>query len=359
VTIAFDATPLAIPTGGVTRYTAELARALARTFPEDHYWLLSDQDFVLAADEAPANLSPGDKPRTFAGRKWWALGLNREMSRRGVELFHGTDFAVPYSQRVPAVMTLHDLSPWMNRAWQPGATRIRRRTPILLRAGLATMVITPSEAVRRAAMERFKLDADRVVAVPLAASEHFRRVAVPQTERPYFLFVGTLEPRKNIVRMIDAWRDVRKRHAVDLVIAGRVRSDFEAPVPEPGLRLLGTVPEEQLPALYSGAAACVYPSLYEGFGLPVLEAFQCGALVITSRDAAISEVAAGAAVQVDADGPDATRQLADAMAAIVSAPDNFADLRERALRRAAEFSWERTARKTREVYVDAIRRFRA
>ncbi len=359
MTIAFDATPLAVRTGGVTRYTAELARALARTFPEDHYWLLSDQDFAPPSGAMPANLAAGEKPQSFADRKWWALGLNREISRRGVEVFHGTDFAVPYSQRVPAVMTLHDLSPWMNRDWQPGAARIRRRTPILLRAELATMVITPSEAVRRAAIERFKLDVNRVVAVPLAASEHFRRVEVPKTEWPYLIFVGTLEPRKNVVRMIDAWREVRKRHDVELVIAGRVRSDFEVPAAESGLRLLGAVPEEQLPALYSGAVACVYPSLYEGFGLPVLEAFQCGALVITSRDPAISEVAAGAAVQADADGPDATRQLVEAMEAVVRAPENFVDLRKRGLRRATEFSWERTARKTREVYVDAIRRFRA
>ena len=96
------------------------------------------------------------------------------MRRRGVELFHGTDYSVPYVPLRPSVMTLHDLSPWLDPAWQPGASRVRRRTPRLLRMGLATMVITPTEAVRRAAIERFRLSPDRVVAVPLAASEIFK-----------------------------------------------------------------------------------------------------------------------------------------------------------------------------------------
>ena len=119
-------------------------------------------------------LVPGD-------RKWWTWGLEREMSRRGVELFHGTDFSVPYLRRRPSVLTLHDLSPWIHADWasqqgelRPGESgRVRRRTPLLLRLGLASMVITPSEAVRRAAIERFRLNPDRVVSVPLAAAEGF------------------------------------------------------------------------------------------------------------------------------------------------------------------------------------------
>ncbi len=359
MTIAFDATPLAVSTGGVQRYTAELARALARAYPDDRYWLLSDQDFVTPPS-APANLSPGEKPRGFLDRKWWTWGLPHEIERLGVDVFHGTDFSVPYSKRAPAVMTLHDLSPWMDRDWQPDATRVRRRTPWLLRAGFASMVITPSEAVRRAAIERFHLDPERVVAVPLASGlvSPTTADAAPRAsqQRPYFLFVGTLEPRKNIARLIDAWRDVRSRHEVDLVLAGRVRSDFAAPVPEPGLRVLGAVVEEQLIPLYRGAVACVYPSLYEGFGLPVLEAMQCGAVVITSRDPAITEVAGGMTVQVDAND---TRALVEAMEAVVRSPESFADLRARALRRASEFSWDRTARETREVYDAAIRFFKS
>jgi glycosyltransferase involved in cell wall biosynthesis len=342
VIAALDATPLTVPTGGVTRYTSELARALAAYYPEDQFWLLSDQPFMMPASVS-ANLHKGDGPRTAAERRWWLWGLEREMIRHGVEVFHGTDFSVPYIPWHPSVMTLHDLSPWLSDDASP---RVRRRVPILLRARIPTMIITPSEAVRRAAMSRFRLDGERVTAVPLAASSHFRRVDA-KPGRPYFLFVGTLEPRKNIGVLIDAWREVRKTQDIDLVLAGCVRDGSPAPASEPGLRVLGAVPEEDLPALYSGAIAFVYPSLYEGFGLPVLEAMQCGATVIASRDPAIMEVSDGAAVHVYAND---VRALAEAMRA---RPVR----REESLKRAAQFSWSRTAQKTREVYDVAVRLF--
>jgi alpha-1,3-rhamnosyl/mannosyltransferase len=222
--------------------------------------------------------------------------------------------------------------------------------------GLATMVITPTEAVRHAAIERFGLPPDRVAAVPLAASSLFRP-AIPRTVSgtPYFLFVGTREPRKNIARLVEAWRDVRRTISVDLVLAGRARADFPALAAEPGLRVLGEVPDSELPALYSGALACVYPSLYEGFGLPVLEAMQCGALVITSRDPAIVEVSQGAALHVDAED---TAALGEAMRSVAAGSERWAELRGQALARAAQFSWRNTARRTREVYDAAARIFR-
>ena len=140
---------------------------------------------------------------------------------------------------------------------------------------------------------------DRVVAVPLAASAMFRPrrgSSSCRAAKPYFLFVGTLEPRKNVARLIEAWREVRKTHDVDLVLAGRARAGFPAPATRAGsARLWALCPKPICLALYSGALACVYPSLYEGFGLPVLEAMQCGAVVVTSRDPAIMEVSGGEA----------------------------------------------------------------
>ena len=348
--IALDATPLTVSTGGVRRYTEELALALARNFPDDRFWLLSDQPFAAPVN-APANL----RCEISGARRWWSWRLSQALSRLQIDLFHGTDFSVPYLPLRPSVMTLHDLSPWLDRTWQPSPSRVRRRTPILLRAGICTMVITPSEAVRRAAIERFSLHPDRVVAIPLAASELFRPVDAAPPPAPYFLFAGSLEPRKNIRRLIEAWREVRRTCEVDLVLAGRARSDFDPPPSEPGLRLLGAVTDDELPGLYSGAAACVYPSLYEGFGLPVLEAMQCGALVVTSRDPAIIEVTGGqAAIHVDAEN---TEALTRALAAVLHAPENFAAIRAQALVRARDFSWTRAAQRTREVYDAACRVF--
>jgi len=343
--IALDGTPLTVSTGGVARYTLALAVALAEEHPEDHYSLISDQH-LPAIDGLAANL----EVRTFASRRWWSAGLPCALVQANFDLFHGTDFAVPYLPIRPAVLTVHDLSPWLETAWQPGATRIRRRTPALLKTGVAKTVITPSETIRRAVIDRFGLPPGRVVAIPLAASSVFRPIDAQPPAIPYFLYVGTLEPRKNVFRLIDAWREVRRHMRVDLVLAGRIRADFTPPHPEHGLHVAGPVPDEDLASLYSRAAAVVYPSLYEGFGLPVLEAMQCGAFVITSRDPAILETTGGdAAVHVDANDE---RALAQALAAAFG---DTSRIRERALARARRFSWQTTARKTREVYAAVSR----
>src|SRR5579884_1652805 len=152
--IGLDATPLTVATGGIRRYTVELTRALADAFPEDDIWLFSDQQFDNpAAEFSNVHCAPG--PATWLERRWWLYGLPSQLPRRGVEVFHGTDFAVPYVRRRPAIMTVHDLSPWLEPEWHAAAERIRRRTPLLLRLGLAAIVITPSEAVRREVIERF------------------------------------------------------------------------------------------------------------------------------------------------------------------------------------------------------------
>lgn len=350
--IALDATPLTVPSGGERRYTEELTRALCDTFPGDQFWWLSDQKIVPPF--ARANLSVGQGPRNLLERRWWSWGLQGEISRLAIDVFHGTDFAVPYLPLRPSVMTLHDLSPWLDPGWHTESDRIRNRTPMLLRLGLATMVITPSDAIRRAAIERFRLQHDRVVAVPHAANPCFRPIS-PEPGPPYLLYVGTLEPRKNIGLILDMWRELRRDHPIDLVLAGRRRADFPEIAAEPGLRVLGLVREEDLPRLYSNATACLYPSYYEGFGLPVLEAMQCGAVMIASRDPAIMEVGADGAILIDT----GDRALwMDALRSAVEQPEHMRGLRERALMRAGEFSWTITARLTRAVYEQAIQRFR-
>jgi len=244
---------------------------------------------------------------------------------------------------------LHDLSPWMDPRWHHGAKRVRRRTPLLLDR-IATMIITPGDTVRRQAIERFRLQPDRVVAIPEAPAPWLRRVDVPSQRERYFLFVGTLEPRKNLLMLVEAWREVRRRHTVDLILAGRKRADAPAIEEEPGLHLIGEVPDEKLAELYSGAVALVCPSLYEGFGLPVLEAMQCGTGVIASS--AVAEAGGDAAVYADD-----VESLTRAMCRAVEDPAWEAERSALSLARAREFSWERTARSTYAVYLEARRRF--
>jgi glycosyltransferase involved in cell wall biosynthesis len=352
--VALDATPLTLSSGGLRRYTAELSCALAAEFPEDEFLLLSDQPFTLPYSSCYPNLKSSAGYRVGCNRYWWSWGVEREMSRARIELFHGTDFAVPYQPRRPSVLTMHDLSPWMDPAWHNGAGRVRQRTPVLIKLQIATMVVTFSESVRAQAMERFGIHASRIVTIPHAASALFRPFKVSCTGTPYFLFVGTLEPRKNIPVLVDAWRKISVDRAADLILVGRRRSDFRELPPQRGLKVAGELPDAELPGLYSNAAAVVYPSAYEGFGLPVLEAMQCGACVITSDDPALTELTAGAAIRVPAGDMSA---LAAAMQAVLHQPELTAELRRRALIRARQFSWSCSARRTREVYEEARLRF--
>jgi glycosyltransferase involved in cell wall biosynthesis len=349
VRVALDATPLTLSSGGLPRYVTELSVALAEQFPEDTYLLLSDQPFQMP-EHAPANLVRGREPHSLAERRWWLLGVQRAIKQNQVDVFHGTNFEVPYVGGTPAVLTIHDLSPWRDKTWHDEADRVRFRAPWLVRFGRASMILTVSEAVRKEIISHFGVLPSRVRAVPLAASSHFRP-ASPGTSapNPFFLFVATLEPRKNIEGLVKAWLESRAETHADLIIAGRSRTDFAGIEPAEGLHCLGEVSEEELPGLFSDALALVYPTHYEGFGLPVLEAMQCGCPVITSLDPAVMEVSGGAAIHAGS-----TAALGEAMRAVASRPELRADMRAAGLQRSTLFSWARTARETREIYAEIL-----
>ena len=152
----------------------------------------------------------------------------------GAAVFHGTDFAVPYIPRCPSILTLHDLSPWMDASWHFSASRVRRRTPALIQLGIATVIITVTEAVRRQAIERFRIHPDRIRAFrswPLA------RISGLLPIRSAAPIISCMSERSSLAQNLDtlvsAWREIRRDFPVDLVIAGRTREDF-APLPPPG-----------------------------------------------------------------------------------------------------------------------------
>src|SRR2546423_15507866 len=372
--VGLDGIPLSEPLAGVGHYTAELARALALDNPQDEFEIVSPRPFIetISGIDVPENLSLVRAKVNAFSRHWWTVGLPRYAKLRKFSIFHGINYEVPLRKICPSVLTIHDLSLQLHpdtherrRVW-----RARRRLPLMVRA--ATAIITPTESVRREVLEHLGVSHEKVFAVPEAAREVFRRVGAEESkgvlerlgvEEEFLLFVGTIEPRKNLVTLVRAVAEIMRSTDLrpQLVIAGgkgwvtdKLFEMIESSGIKERLLFTGYLGDEDLRALYSAASVFVYPSLYEGFGLPPLEAMACGAPVIASSIASISEVTEDAALLV---APDGVGSLARSIVTLLKDERARAALTNAGLRRAAEFSWGRTARLTREVYKEAIARF--
>jgi glycosyltransferase involved in cell wall biosynthesis len=359
--IGLDSTPLIDLYGGIPRYVTELAVALAENRSEDEIHLLSDQTelhFDPRLRQLPnVVLEPPAGPR-FGG-KWWSLGLPWALRKLRIDIFHGTNFEVPYLPAVPSILTLHDLSPWREPPIRPpGSDRVRRRAPWLLKR--ARVVLTPTEAVRAEACRRFGLDASRALAIPHGCSGSGRPsetaiesdLAELSISRPFVLYLGDASPRKNLEVAVAAWRAARSLvSGLNLVLAGAGTERFRGS--ESGLQALGAIPQTRMRTLLAATSVFVYPSLYEGFGLPVVEAMRAGAPVVVSCDPALLETAGGATLTAESGSPEAwSRAILD----LIRNPRLAADCRRRGLERAAGFDWRATAERTRAAYERAIRR---
>jgi len=374
--IALDGIPLRELKTGVGHYTFELARALSALAPADAFELVSPYAYLAPADderadERPANLRFVHSPESVLGRRWWAVGLPRYLGRTDVELFHGTNYEVPLRGATLAVMTIHDLSLLLYPETHPARRVVRARILLPRMTRRSTLIITPTESVRREVCEHLRLEPSRVVAVPEAARALFRPLAPAETvatrqrlgvEDQFLLFVGTVEPRKNLQTLLRAFEEVlaRTERRTQLVIVGREGWKMKGwshalgqGVARERVRWVGYVTDEDLCALYSSATAFVYPSIYEGFGLPPLEAMQAGAPVVASDIPSIREVTGGAAHLF---APQDARALGRVLVSLIENRAERDHLSRAGQQRASEFSWLRTARLTREVYEEALRR---
>ncbi|WP_290631585.1 glycosyltransferase family 1 protein, partial [Aquisalimonas sp.] len=286
---------------------------------------------------------------------------------RGADLFHSPDYELPRLP-LPGVVTVHDLSHRFFPEHHP-ASRVRHLERILP-ASLerAAAIITVSHTVRHELVTELGVEPGRVHAIANGARAAFRADCKPDvaahaydlTPGKYILSVGALEPRKNLARLLDAYLQLPStlRNAYPLILAGpdgwadrRLRASVKRACATGAVRRLGYVPDEILPSLYAGAAAFVYPSVYEGFGLPVLEAMACGTPVITNGTGALSEVAGEAAVTVDVYDTIAIR---DALERILTDHGLSARLRQAGPRRASGFTWSATAEATCQVYAQVL-----
>ena len=308
--VGVDVSPLAQTRAGTARHVRGLLGALA------------------GRDVEVERLAFGGSGRaaTVARDTWWYYaGLPRRA--RGLDVLHCTTFRGPLRAPVPFTVTLHDLALARHPELFPRWHRSTGRAGIGPVARAANRVLAVSEFTKREAVELLGLAPERVSVIGNAVEPRFRP-SDRMSQGEYVLAVGTLEPRKNLARVVEA---ARRAGAELRVVGARGWGGVEAP------GWIGEVSDDELVELYRGASALVFPSLYEGFGIPVLEAMACGTPVVTSRGGATEEVAGGAAVLVD---PLDVESIA---AGIDEADARRHELRSAGLARAAQFTWAAVA----------------
>ena len=353
---------------GIGTYIRNLLRHLARLDRESEYIALcrpEDSDDIRALGQ---NFRP--VPNRSPHYSWQEqLSVPFAVLREKPDVFHAPHYVLPPLTPGRRVVTIHDCIHLMFPEYLPyRLATVYARKMMGSATRRADRILTVSESSKRDILRFFPIDPDRITVIYNAIDERFR-TAPPedamsrvreryQLEDPFVLYVGNVKPHKNVERLVDAFALVRQQRSdeLKLLIIGDEISKFQTlrrAVHRHQLhrhvRFLGFVGEDMLSVLYRLAGVFVFPSLYEGFGLPPLEAMACGAPVITSNVSSLPEVVGDAALLVD---PHSAQDIADAIVRVLSDPSLAAQLRARGLARAAAFSWERSVEKTLQIYKD-------
>ncbi len=350
---------------GVGLYTEHVLRSWL-AHGQDELIFATNKDFSEFADIDVQKIGP----RMPIRAAWMQTALAVQAVKLRPDAAFFPNYMAPLSlaahvPNIPYVVTVHDLAIFLYPETFTFKKRVLQRLLLPTLARGAAAILTPSEATRRDVLRILPVKPENVIAVPLAADDRFntppdeptiaRERQSLQLPQHFLLAVGTLEPRKNLVRLIEAFEHIAPHHPdVHLVLAGGrgwkdegIARTLNASPLKHRIHPVGYVSVDALKVLYHEAIALCYPSLYEGFGLPVVEAMACGAPVLTSRGSSLDEVAAGAAVAVD---PLNLDEIGDGMTRLITDAGLRADLRARGRKRAAELSWEKTAAGTRAVF---------
>ncbi len=369
------------PATGSGNYMTHLLAALAQLDTQNEYVLLGPQP----VDEQ----SPGAFPYQvqsvpgFAGNNenvqkviWEQLTGPAAARKAGVDIFHVPYFAPPLLPRTPTVVTIHDVIPMRLSAYQPDAKVKAYMKLVASAAHRATRIITVSQHAKQDMIDVLRLPSERIRVIYEAAGDEYRPVTDPAMlaaararyglgER-YIFYLGGLDQRKNVPQLVRAFAHLYAQIGdpkLQLLVSGNPDKQKGPLFPDPrpvaadldmsGQIIYRFVNDEDKPAIYSGASLFVFPSLYEGFGLPPLEAMSCGAPVVCSNRTSLPEVVGDAAITVD---PENTRELVEAMGRVLTDETLQADLRVRSLQRAAQFSWHKAADETIAVYEETFTR---
>jgi glycosyltransferase involved in cell wall biosynthesis len=379
--IGIDARFLTHPQrGGFKTYTTHLIAALARIDAANAYVLYTDRPLDAATPLPPnfrVTVVPGAAP--MVGLAWREqVDLPRAVAHDHLDLLHSPCLTAPLRRACPSVVTIHDMIWRFPEEFSTGARLpLRRRLMAAYYRHLperaarnAAVVITVSEAARAAIAEHLTIPAERIVVTPEGPAPHFRvltdhlavtaqRVQQGLPEN-YVLAIGSADPRKNMARLVEAYAalpaHLRAVHHLAIVWThGYLAQEIAAQVAALGVseqvHFLYTVDDAALAQLYNGAALFVFPSLYEGFGLPPLEAMACGAPVAAADNSSIPEIVGDAALLFTAK---AVAQITQVMHAALADAPLRADLRRRGLERVRRFSWDACAAQTLHAYAQAI-----
>ncbi|HEV3168331.1 MAG TPA: glycosyltransferase family 1 protein, partial [Isosphaeraceae bacterium] len=364
--IAVDAHMVGERETGNETYTRNLLRGLADQPDSDHYLCLTPDPLRLRPLDLPANFEP---VRVWPGQSLIRVPVATPLAvrRKRAHLLHMTTYVTPPWSPCPTVVTIHDLSflEYPNAFSWRVRTMLSRLVPGSV--ARAARVIAVSEWTKHDLVRRYGVPPEKIAVTPEAAPPGFSRLPDAQrrplpvaVREPFVLAVGNLEPRKNLARLIQAFGVVVREHGFtgQLVLVGKAHmraGDAQQAARESGIEsrvaFTGYVSHDDLMLLYNRASVFVYPSLYEGFGLPPLEAMACGCPVVASNVTALPEVLGDGALLVN---PLSVEELAQAIAAVLQRPELAASLREKGAQRAASYSWSATAAKTREVYAQVL-----
>ncbi len=357
---------------GIHQYIDRLVHYLPAFSDQVEFIIFANRQARLPAEKARVRVTAWPTHRPLARIVWEQLAQPLWARLEDLELLHGLAFVLPVIRQCPTVVTVYDLSFAYFPAWFQGANAAYLRLFTRLSCQTASRVIAISESTRRAVMRLYGVPAERVdVALPGVDAafctlpqdqvEAFRRERnLPDT---FILHVGTLEPRKNHLALLKAFAQLLAFDlpcpTLQLVCVGGngwLYDEIYAAVERLNLQervtFAGYTPAHELPLWYNAAALFVYPSLYEGFGMPVLEAMACGAPVITSNVSSLPQAAGDAGLLVS---PESTDELAAAMRQLLANVDLRRQLSEAGKAHAAEFRWERTAQQTMSAYRNVLK----
>jgi glycosyltransferase involved in cell wall biosynthesis len=370
--IAFDATSIPPQMAGAGVYTDNLIRALARVDDENEYVVFSRTDAFDGLERARPPFRVVHVGATSRATRllWEQLVLPAQLRSLGVDVLHSPHHTTPLLVAgCRRVVTFHDVTFFILPDRYPRRRRIYFQRVSWASAKVADKLVCPSRAVQDDICRILHTCPEKVRAIAEAAAPAYRQLDDParleavrgrySLPERFVLSVGSLEPGKNRMTLLKAFAELRRRGVVQkLVVAGQRAWRFDADLglaEELGLKdqviFTGYVAAEDMPALYNAADLFVFPSLYEGFGLPVVEAMACGVPVVASNVSSIPEVAGDAALLVD---PRDNSALCDAMERALKDGELRSSLRQRGLEQAATFSWEKAARETLEVYREVV-----